>query len=99
VSKNSISLSPQCADILSNLRGGPRTTLQLQRATGVMAMGPRIHELRIALESKGLVIETKLIEVKNRHRQRCHIAEYTLRRAPRPRPARRATKKPARRSA
>lgn len=83
VSKNAISLSPQCADILSNLRVGPRTTLELQRATGVMAMGPRIHELRVALESQGMVIETRLIEVKNRHRQRCHVAEYTLRRKPR----------------
>lgn len=90
--QNSISLSPQCADILSNLRLGPRTSLELREATGVLAMGPRMHELRIALEAQGMVIETRLIEVKNRHRNRCHVAEYTLRRVARPRAKGRATK-------
>lgn len=91
--KTAIALSPQCADILSHLRDGPRTTLQLQKATGVIAMGPRIHELRVALESQGMVIETKLIEVKNRHRQRCHVAEYTLRSVSRARGKGRASKR------
>ena len=90
-----MTLSPQCADILTNLRGGPCTSLALQRATGVMAVGARIHELRIALQAQNLAIETRLIEVRNRHRQRCHVAEYSLRRVPTKRPARRAVKKTA----
>lgn len=93
MARSNFALSPQCADILANLRSGPRTTLQLQHATGVMAMGPRMHELRAALEPKGLIIETRLIEARNRHHQRCHVAEYTLRRAPGRTRARRVAKK------
>lgn len=90
MAKSNVSLSPQCADILAELRGGPRTTLQLQRATGVMAMGARIRDLRVALASTGVQIDTRLIEVRNRHRQHTHVAEYTLRRTPRARATRKA---------
>lgn len=77
--KSTIALSPQCADILSQLRQGPRTTMQLMHATGVMAVAPRIHELRIALQVEHLAIDTRLIEVNNRHGKPCHVAEYSLR--------------------
>lgn len=80
-----LTLSPQCADILSHLRSGPRTSLQLRRSTGIMALTTRIHELRIALEVRGEKIETRLIEVRNRHGESRHVAEYTLRRKPRAR--------------
>lgn len=87
---STVSLSPQCADVLAHLKSGPRTSLQLRKATGVMALTTRIHELRIALAASGQLIETRLIEVRNRHGERCHVAEYTLRRKPR---ARRPTTK------
>ena len=80
-----MTLSPQCAAILAELRHGPRTTLELQRACGVLATGARIHDLRVALATKGLTIDTHLIPVRNRHRQRCHVAQYVLRRVPRAR--------------
>lgn len=71
-----VALGPQCADILTELNQKPCTTLQLTRATGVMRVGAVIHTLRIA----GYPIETTLIEVRNRHRNKCCIALYTLRR-------------------
>lgn len=89
---STVSLSPQCADVLAHLKSGPRTSLQLRKATGVMALTTRIHELRIALAASGQLIETRLIEVRNRHGGSCHVAEYTLRRKPRARP-RAATKR------
>ncbi|MDR3389892.1 MAG: helix-turn-helix domain-containing protein [Rudaea sp.] len=71
-----VALGPQCADVLTELNRKPCTTLQLNRATGVMRVGAVIHTLRIA----GYPIETTLIEAKNRHRERCTVALYTLRR-------------------
>lgn len=87
-----IALSPQCAAILAELRSGPRTTLDLTRSTGVLSVGPRIHELRVALQLNGLAIDTALVEVRNRHKQRVHVARYSLRCMPRSR-SKRATAK------
>jgi hypothetical protein len=72
-------LSPQCADIVSALRGGSRTSLQLQRMCCIMAIGARIHELR----SIGFNIDTQLVPLRGRRSSRrhpAHIALYTMRR-------------------
>jgi len=72
-------LSPQCANIVSELRRSSRTSLQLQRSCCIMAIGARIHELH----SIGFTIDTQLIPLRGRRstsRQPAHIALYTLRR-------------------
>lgn len=82
---NDIDLSKQHHLILAELRLGARTTLELQRATGVLSVSARMHELR----TLGHRIDTALVTVRNRRGDRCHVARYTLteaKRAPR-RPA------------
>ena len=73
-----VTLSPQCAAIVSELRGGSRTSLYLQKACYIMAVGTRIHELR----SIGFNIEPQLIPLPGSRRRRsqpAHIALYTMR--------------------
>lgn len=77
-------LSPQQASILAALRTGPHTTLELQRACGLLSIAPRIHELRVILPYRGLTIETRLIGVRNRSGDRCTVAQYSLARVRRP---------------
>jgi len=74
MSKVIVPLSPQCAAILSELRQGPRTTRELQRAIGMTCPSVRIHELRAI----GHPIETTMVQVKNRHGDRCTVARYSL---------------------
>lgn len=76
-------LSPQCAAVLSELRVGARTTLQIMRSTGILRVGAVIHVLRIA----GHDIETNLVQVRTRYAKRVGVAMYSLRRR-RGRPAR-----------
>lgn len=82
-----ITLSPQNAAILSELRGGPCTTLQLQQRCGLVCVSSRIHELRQILPQQHLTIDTQLVSVRNRHGDHCHVAQYSLRRLPRRRRA------------
>lgn len=72
--KSTMPLSPQCAAILYELRQGPRTTLQLSRSLGILCVGTRVHELRAV----GHNIETRLIDVSNRRREHCTVAQYSL---------------------
>lgn len=72
-----IDLSKQHVAILGALRKSPHTTLEIQRATGVLSVSARIHELR----ALGHDIATELVTVRNRHGDRCHVAQYALRRA------------------
>ena len=87
-------LGRKCAAILDALAGGPHTTLQLHRVCGVMSVSARVHELR----AMGHEIATSLITVRNRHGERCHVAEYTLRKPVRKRAARKG-RAPARKRA
>lgn len=74
MSKGIAPLSPHCAAILSELRQGPRTTRELQRNIGMTCPSVRIHELRAI----GHTIETTMVQVKNRHGERCTVARYSL---------------------
>lgn len=74
MSKVIVPLSPQCAAILYELRQGPRTTRELQRNVGMTCPSVRIHELRAI----GHPIETMMVQVKNRHGERCTVARYSL---------------------
>jgi len=68
------SLTPQCADVLTQLKKGPRTTLQLMRATGSIRVGALIHVLRLA----GYRIHTEIVKKPTRHAQPANVAKYTL---------------------
>lgn len=74
MSKLIVPLSPQCAAILAELRQGPATTRELQRRIGMTCPSVRIHELRAI----GHPIETTMVQVKNRHGDRCTVARYSL---------------------
>lgn len=87
-------LGRQCAAILEVLAGGPHTTLQIHRACGVMSVSARVHELR----TMGHEIATSLVTVRNRYGERCHVAEYSLRKPARKRAARKG-RAPARKRA
>ena len=67
-------LSPHCAAILAELRQGPCTTRELQRRIGMTCPSVRIHELRAI----GHPIETTMVQVRNRHGDRCTVARYSL---------------------
>ena len=69
-------LSPQCAAIVSELKGGPRTSIYLRRQCWTMALGTRICELR----KIGFNIQTELVPLHPRRRDSVHVALYTLRR-------------------
>lgn len=85
-----VELSKQHVAILAKLRERPSTTLEILRATGVLSVSARMHELR----ALGYDITTQLITVRNRHGDRCHVAEYALRRS-----HRKAVRKTAKRRA
>lgn len=68
-------LTPQLADVVSQLKRGPRTTLQLMRATGAIRVGALVHTLRLA----GFNIDTEIVKVPTRHKKSAHVARYTLR--------------------
>lgn len=74
MSKIIVALSPHCAAILAELRQGPCTTRELQRRIGMTCPSVRIHELRAI----GHPIETTMVQVKNRHGDRCTVARYSL---------------------
>lgn len=67
-------LPPQSADVLSELKKGPRTTLQLMRATGSLRPAAIVHLLRIA----GYRIHTEIVKKPTRHKREAHVALYTL---------------------
>lgn len=68
-------LTPQLADVVSQLKRGPRTTLQLMRATGAIRVGALVHTLRLI----GYNIETQIVRVPTRHKKAAHVARYWLR--------------------
>lgn len=74
--KSTLPLSPHCAAILSALRGGPHTTLELQREIGLTCVSSRVHELRAI----GYPVDTTLVKVPNRRGERCTVALYSLKR-------------------
>jgi Helix-turn-helix domain len=82
VPKPQITLGPQCAAVLSELRQRSMTTGDLTRATGIMRVGAVVHVLRIA----GHKIDTTLVNVRTRYSNHVGVALYTLRRG-RGRPA------------
>lgn len=67
-------LPPQSADVLTELKKGPRTTLQLMRSTGSLRPAAIVHLLRIA----GYRIHTEIVRKPTRHKRDAHVALYTL---------------------
>jgi len=74
ISTGVTSLTPQCADALTELKKGPRTTLQLMRSTGSLRPATLVHVLRIA----GYRILTEIVKKPTRHKRDAHVALYTL---------------------
>lgn len=72
--KGSSVLTPQLSAVLSQLKRGRRTTLQLMRATGAIRIGSLVHALRLI----GYNIQTEIISVPTRHKRPAHVARYTL---------------------
>lgn len=72
--KTKIPLSPHCAAVLSALRSGPHTTLELQRAIGLTCVSTRVHELRAI----GYPIVSTLVARANRRGDKCTVAQYSL---------------------
>jgi len=47
-------------------------------ALGILRLASRINELR----ERGYVIDTKMVDVHNRFRERCRVASYSLAQSP-----------------
>lgn len=75
-------LSPQHVAILTELRKGPVTTMQIIRRCGVICVQARLHELK---KDHGYDIGMQMVTVRDRRRHVVRVAEYSLlkRRAPR----------------
>lgn len=71
-------LSPTCAEILALLKAGPRSSVQLARATGSLAVTSRVSELRTVLQQRGLQIHTELARPARRGAAKRRMAIYTL---------------------
>lgn len=67
-------MKPSTLRVLRALEEGARTKLEIYRETGIDAVAQRIQELRDA----GCVIDTTLVQRKNRNREQVRVALYRL---------------------
>lgn len=67
-------MTPQCASVLSALRKGPMTSLEIYVTLGVYRAGARVFDLRGA----GHRIATDMVSVRNRNGEPCRVARYAL---------------------
>jgi len=68
-------LSPQHQAILTELRRGPATTMDLIRRCGVICVSARMHELKTA---HGIAIGMQMVKVRDRRRHFVRVAQYSL---------------------
>lgn len=68
-------LSPQHQAILTELRRGPATTMDLIRRCGVICVSARMHELKTA---HGFAIGMQMVRVRDRRRHFVRVAQYSL---------------------
>lgn len=78
-------LSPQHVAILTELRRGPATTMNLILRCGVICVSARMHELKT---DHGYQIGMQMVTVRDRRRHIVRCAEYSL---IKPRAGKRAT--------
>lgn len=60
--------------LLAALKRGPITADAALRELGIARASARVYDLRAA----GYDVRSRLITVKNRHGDECHVAEYSL---------------------
>jgi hypothetical protein len=68
-------LSPQHEAILTELRKGPATTMQLIKRCGVICVQARLHELKT---DHGYAIGMQMVTVRDRRRATVRVAQYSL---------------------
>lgn len=68
-------LSPQHQAILTELRRGPATTMDLIRRCGVICVSARMHELKT---DHGIAIGMQMVKVRDRRRHIVRVAQYSL---------------------
>lgn len=71
-------MKPSNARLLQSLRKGPMTTNQIRRRLGIASSAQCVNELR----TLGCAIDTTLLTLHNRYRERAGAARYVLRAAP-----------------